>query len=223
LLIGGLIWNDSLTSTEVHAHPGRAVSVLDAGSFWRRRLRGCRRAGSKLIDYEAHSLAIGAARYEKWLWDSPTPAHGSLRDPKGVDRAQRAARGARYLQIRAAPRRGTASQGRLADVWLCSPGEEHSGGAAARTGIAVKTVRDIRWGAPRHKDIPCWRGSAKQAAVAEGCQELDVRRRPMVTEGASSSSFISRAGRNRTRLMTARFFLAVAESDLALANEVAFD
>ena len=63
---------------------------------------------------------------------------------------------------------------------------------AVRTGIAVKTVRDIRWARRDIKSISLLaQVLAKQAAVAEGRQEawmLDEN--GMVTEGASSSSFI---------------------------------
>ena len=63
---------------------------------------------------------------------------------------------------------------------------------AARTGIAVKTVRDIRWARRDIKSISLLaQVLAKQAAVAEGCQEAWMFDDDgMVTEGASSSSFI---------------------------------
>ena len=62
---------------------------------------------------------------------------------------------------------------------------------AARTGIAVKTVRDIRWARRDIKSISLAQVLAKQAAAAEGCQEAWMFDEDgMVTEGASSSSFI---------------------------------
>ncbi len=66
------------------------------------------------------------------------------------------------------------------------------GAPAAKTGIAVKTVPDIRWGRRDIKSIGLLaQVLAKQAAAAEGCQEaLLIEEDGTVTEGGSSTAFI---------------------------------
>ncbi len=63
---------------------------------------------------------------------------------------------------------------------------------AAQTGIAVKSVPDIRWGRRDIKSVGLLaQVLAKQQAAAEGCQEaLLVEEDGTVTEGASSTAFI---------------------------------
>lgn len=66
------------------------------------------------------------------------------------------------------------------------------GAPAAKTGIAVKPVPDIRWGRRDIKSVGLLaQVLAKQAAVAEGCQEaLLIEEDGTVTEGGSSTVFI---------------------------------
>ena len=63
---------------------------------------------------------------------------------------------------------------------------------AAQTGVAVKSVPDIRWGRRDIKSVGLLaQVLAKQQAAAEGCQEaLLVEEDGTVTEGASSTAFI---------------------------------
>ena len=61
----------------------------------------------------------------------------------------------------------------------------------AKTGIAVKTVPDIRWARRDIKSVALLaQVLAKQAAVEAGCQEAWMVEDDMVTEGSSSSAFI---------------------------------
>jgi D-alanine transaminase len=61
----------------------------------------------------------------------------------------------------------------------------------AKTGIAVKTVPDIRWARRDIKSVALLaQVLAKQAAVDAGCQEAWMVEDDMVTEGSSSSAFI---------------------------------
>lgn len=63
---------------------------------------------------------------------------------------------------------------------------------AASTGIAVKTLPDIRWARRDIKSVALLaQVLAKQAAAAEGCQEAwMIDSDGQVTEGASSTAFI---------------------------------
>jgi D-alanine transaminase len=63
--------------------------------------------------------------------------------------------------------------------------------ASAKTGIAVKTVTDIRWARRDIKSVGLLaQVLAKQAAAEAGCQEAWMIEDGKVTEGGSSSAFI---------------------------------
>lgn len=63
--------------------------------------------------------------------------------------------------------------------------------ASARTGIAVKTVPDLRWARRDIKSVALLaQVLAKQAAADAGCQEAWMIEDGKVTEGGSSSAFI---------------------------------
>ena len=65
------------------------------------------------------------------------------------------------------------------------------GAALAKTGIAVKTVPDIRWARRDIKSVALLaQVLAKQAAAEAGCQEAWMIEDGKVTEGGSSSAFI---------------------------------
>src|SRR3982074_100754 len=62
---------------------------------------------------------------------------------------------------------------------------------SAKTGIAVKTVPDIRWARRDIKSVALLaQVLAKQAAAEAGCQEAWMIEAGVVTEGGSSSAFI---------------------------------
>ncbi|CAN5379521.1 D-amino-acid transaminase [soil metagenome] len=62
---------------------------------------------------------------------------------------------------------------------------------AARTGISVKTVPDLRWARRDIKSVALLaQVLAKQEAAAAGCQEAWMVEGGVVTEGASSTAFI---------------------------------
>jgi D-alanine transaminase len=65
------------------------------------------------------------------------------------------------------------------------------GAASAKTGIAVKTVPDIRWARRDIKSVALLaQVLAKQAAAEAGCAEAWMIEDGQVTEGGSSSAFI---------------------------------
>src|SRR6185312_7101655 len=62
---------------------------------------------------------------------------------------------------------------------------------SAKTGIAIKTVPDIRWARRDIKSVALLaQVLAKQAAAEAGCQEAWMVEDGFVTEGGSSSAFI---------------------------------
>ena len=147
----------------------------------------------KLIDYEAHLSRLQRSLREMAL-GSPTP----LADFCGVQRELIARNGLRegivYLQItRGAAARDFGFPKDASPTLVMFTQEKNILAApAARTGIAVKTVHDIRWARRDIKSTSLLaQVLAKQSAVAEGCQEAWMFDEDgMVTEGASSSSFI---------------------------------
>ena len=67
---------------------------------------------------------------------------------------------------------------------------------AVKTGIAVKSMPDIRWGRRDIKSVGLLaQVLAKQAACAENCQEAWMVENGFVTEGGSSTAFIITADR----------------------------
>lgn len=148
----------------------------------------------KLIDYEAHLSRLERSLREVAL-RSPTP----LADLCEIQRELIARNGLReglvYLQITrgaAAAREFSFPKDASPTLVMFTQEKNILAAPAARTGIAVKTVRDIRWARRDIKSISLLaQVLAKQAAVAEGCQEAWMFDDDgMVTEGASSSSFI---------------------------------
>jgi D-alanine transaminase len=62
---------------------------------------------------------------------------------------------------------------------------------AAKTGVKVKSVEDIRWARRDIKSVALLaQVLAKQAAAAEGCQEAWMHEDGVITEGGSSTAYI---------------------------------
>jgi D-alanine transaminase len=75
-------------------------------------------------------------------------------------------------------------------VLFCQP-KAIRDSAAARNGIAVRSVADIRWARRDIKSVALLaQVLAKREAAAAGCQEAWMVEDGMVTEGASSTAFI---------------------------------
>jgi D-alanine transaminase len=147
----------------------------------------------KLVDAAAHLSRLDRSLREVAL-ESPVPL-ASLREIQKELIARNGLReGIVYIQItRGAAARDFGFPLNTPPTLVMFTQEKNILSApAVRTGIAAKTVRDIRWA---RRDIKCTsllaQVLAKQAAVAEGCQEAWMFDDDgMVTEGASSSSFI---------------------------------
>lgn len=103
---------------------------------------------------------------------------------------------------------------------------------AAKTGIAVKSVPDIRWARRDIKSVGLLaQVLAKQAAQAENCQEAWMVEDGVVTEGGSSSAFIITAERvlitrpNSSAILpgcTRKATIALAEEQRIRVEERAF-
>jgi D-alanine transaminase len=62
---------------------------------------------------------------------------------------------------------------------------------AAKTGVKIKSVEDIRWARRDIKSVALLaQVLAKQAAAADGCQEAWMHENGVVTEGGSSTAYI---------------------------------
>ena len=175
--------------------PDARVSILDRGFLFGDGVYEVAAVlEGKLIDYEAHLSRLERSLREMAL-ESPKP----LSDLRQIQRELIARNGLRegivYLHImRGAVAARDFGFPKDASPTLVMFTQEKNilATPAARTGIAVKTVHDIRWARRDIKSISLLaQVLAKQAAAAEGCQEAWMFDEDgMVTEGASSSSFI---------------------------------
>ncbi len=74
---------------------------------------------------------------------------------------------------------------------------------AAKTGVKVKSVEDIRWARRDIKSVALLaQVLAKQAAYADGCQEAWMHEDGVVTEGGSSTAFIVKGEGAAARVVT---------------------
>jgi D-alanine transaminase len=74
---------------------------------------------------------------------------------------------------------------------------------AAKTGVKVKSVEDIRWARRDIKSVALLaQVLAKQAAYADGCQEAWMHEDGVVTEGGSSTAFIVKGEGAAARIVT---------------------
>jgi D-alanine transaminase len=93
---------------------------------------------------------------------------------------------------------------------------------AARDGVAVKSVPDIRWARRDIKSVALLaQVLAKQAAAEAGCQEAWLIQDGQVTEGGSSSAFIVTANEVVVTRQNSRTILpgCTRKALLALAQE----
>ena len=155
----------------------------------------------KLIHYETH-----LARSERSLRETALRSPMLLTDLRDLQRELIARNGLRegivYLQIICGAAAREFGFPKDASPTLVTFTQEKNilAAPAARTGIAVKTVRDIRWARRDIKSISLLaQVLAKQAAIAEGCQEAWMFDEDcMVTEGAFLVKLHHhQAGRNR--------------------------
>lgn len=187
-----------------------------------------------LIDNAAH-----LARLERSLAEislaSPEPIERIIEIQKELVERNNLVEGLIYLQITRGPADRDFAFPKIAQPTLVmfTQAKNILHSEAAKLGVHVKTVPDIRWERRDIKSIALLaQVLAKQAAAAENCQEawmIDARGR--ITEGSSSTAFIvTKDGRILTRPnsrailpgCTRRAILALAERDGAAFEERAF-
>ncbi|TVQ49509.1 MAG: D-amino-acid transaminase [Gammaproteobacteria bacterium] len=96
---------------------------------------------------------------------------------------------------------------------------------AGREGIKVISLEDLRWGRRDIKSVQllyaCW---AKTLAKQAGCDDAWLVEDGMVTEGASSNTYLVKDGRIITRQLSRAILHGITRSAvLRLAREVALD
>ena len=213
LLIGGANLNNvAYVNGEFTRVQDARVSILDRGFLFGDGVYEVAAVlEGKLIDYETHLSRLERSLREMAL-GSPTP----LADLCEIQRELIARNGLRegivYLQItRGAAARDFGFPRMRRRHWLCSRRRRTFWRRPPRGRDSGQDRSRHQMGAPGHKEHSLLaQVLAKQAAVAEGCQEAWMFDEDgMVTEGASSSSFIiTKQGVIVTRPMTARFFPA---------------
>jgi D-alanine transaminase len=170
------------------------VSILDRGFLFADGVYEVAAVlDGKLIDNEAH-----LARLERSLRELALASPVSMRRVEEIEKELIARNDMRegmvYIQITrgAAEREFGFPKGAAPTLVAFTQAKNILASPAAKSGIAVKTVADLRWARRDIKSVALLaQVLAKQAAVEAGCQEAwMVDADGFVTEGSSSSSFI---------------------------------
>lgn len=169
------------------------ISVLDRGFIFADGIYEVSAVlEGKLIDNEAH-----LARLERSVGEIALPLPETMDRIKDIQHELIArnslVNGMVYIQVTrgAAPRDFVFPKGVKPTLVMFTMTKDILNSPAAKTGIAVKTLPDIRWARRDIKSIALLaQVLAKQAAAEEGCQEAWMVEDGFVTEGGSSSAFI---------------------------------
>ncbi len=173
----------------------------------------------KLIDNEAH-----LARLERSLRELALPCPAPLAEIAALQKQlvarNRLAEGIVYVQITrgVAEREFGFPKDAAPTLVMFTQRKTIIDAPAAKTGVAVKTVPDLRWARRDVKSVALLaQVLAKQAAVEAGCQEAwMVDPQGLVTEGSSSTSFIiTKAGAILTRPNSAAILPGCTRAALA--------
>ncbi len=173
----------------------------------------------KLIDNEAH-----LARLERSLRELALPCPAPLAEIAALQKQlvarNRLAEGIVYVQITrgVAEREFGFPKDAAPTLVMFTQRKTIIDAPAAKTGVAVKTVPDLRWARRDIKSVALLaQVLAKQAAVEAGCQEAwMVDPQGLVTEGSSSTSFIiTKAGAILTRPNSAAILPGCTRAALA--------
>lgn len=187
----------------------------------------CPVLGGRLVDEARHLARLSRSLSELEI-ASPMSAKALGCVMRETVRRNRVRDGFVYLQISrgAGPRDFALPDGGTPRTVVClARAQRRSAGVAlAATGIAVRTMPDIRWGRPDIKTVQLLPAIlAKHAAKAAGAKEAWlVDRAGFITEGASSNAWIlNRDGRLVTRQADTAILRGVTRSVLidALAAE----
>jgi D-alanine transaminase len=169
------------------------VSVLDRGFLFADGIYEVSAVlEGRLVDNHAH-----LARLQRSVGEIALPLPETLARIEEIQHeliARNAlAEGVVYIQVTrgAAPRDFVFPKGVKPTLVMFTQVKDLVNAPAAKTGIAVKTVPDIRWERRDIKSVALLaQVLAKQAAAEAGCQEAWMIEDGKVTEGGSSSAFI---------------------------------
>jgi D-alanine transaminase len=169
------------------------VSVLDRGFLFADGIYEVSAVlDGRLVDNEAH-----LARLHRSVGEIALPLPETLARIEEIQHELIArnnlVEGLVYIQVTrgAAPRDFVFPKGVKPTLVMFATAKNIVDTPAAKTGIAVKTVPDIRWERRDIKSVALLaQVLAKQAAAEAGCQEAWMIEDGKVTEGGSSSAFI---------------------------------
>lgn len=149
--------------------------------------------GGRLIDNDSHLARLQRSVGEIAL-DLPETLPRIVEIQKELIARNSLVDGLVYLQVTrgaAIPRDFTFPKQAIPTLVMFTSEKDIVGAASASTGIAVKTVPDIRWARRDIKSVALLaQVLAKQAAAEAGCQEAWMIEDGKITEGGSSSAFI---------------------------------
>jgi D-alanine transaminase len=158
----------------------------------------------RLVDHALHiaRLVRSVGEIDLALPETPEKIAGLMRE---VVRRNALREGLVYLQVTrgAEESRNFAfpKEAKSSLVMFCEA-KDYVDSLAARTGIKVKSVEDIRWARRDIKSVALLaQVLAKQAAAAEGCQEAWMHEDGVVTEGGSSTAYIVVGNGNLERII----------------------
>jgi D-alanine transaminase len=169
------------------------VSVLDRGFLFADGIYEVSAVlDGRLVDNAAH-----LARLQRSVGEIALPLPETLERIEEIQHELIAqnnlVEGVVYIQVTrgAAPRDFVFPEGIKPTLVMFATPKNIVDAPAARTGIAVKTVPDIRWERRDIKSVALLaQVLAKQAAAEAGCQEAWMIEDGKITEGGSSSAFI---------------------------------
>jgi D-alanine transaminase len=169
------------------------VSVLDRGFLFADGIYEVSAVlDGKLVDNAAH-----LARLQRSVGEIALPLPETLERIEEIQHELIArndlVEGVVYIQVTrgAAPRDFVFPKGTKPTLVMFATPKNIVDAPAAKTGIAVKTVPDIRWERRDIKSVALLaQVLAKQAAAEAGCQEAWMVEDGKITEGGSSSAFI---------------------------------
>jgi D-alanine transaminase len=169
------------------------ISVLDRGFLFADGIYEVSAVlDGKLIDNDAH-----LARLQRSVGEIALPLPETLARIKEIQKdliaKNELVEGLVYIQVTrgAAERDFTFPKDVKPTLVMFTTVKDIVNAAAGKTGIAVKTVPDIRWARRDIKSVALLaQVLAKQAAAEAGCQEAWMIEDGVITEGGSSSAFI---------------------------------
>lgn len=174
------------------------VSILDRGFLFADGVYEVAAViDGRLIDNDAHLARLLRSLGELRL-ESPVPIEKIVEIERALVASNGVAEGLVYLQItRGAAERDFSFPGNATPTLVAFTQKKNIlASPAARTGVNVLTVPDLRWARRDIKSIALLaQVLAKQAATEAGCQEAwMVDHEGFVTEGSSSTAFIITSG-----------------------------